>query len=144
MRTLLLIFVALLSAAFSPVPMLPDPPAADALVGRWLTADKRGIVQISGPPSGPYGGKIVGPLTPPRLDANNPDPALRRRPLLGVALLQGFRYAEGAWTGGTIYDPNNGKTYSCTLRLPSANALEVRGYVGLSLFGRTETWTRLP
>lgn len=116
---------------------------AEAIVGRWLTADKTGVVQISGQ-QGTYAGKVVGPLTPVQLDVHNPDSALRRRSLLGILLLQGFRYDDGAWTGGTIYDPQNGKTYSCTLRLKSANVLEVRGYVGLSLFGRTETWTRQP
>lgn len=77
-------------------------------------------------------------------DARNPDPARRHRSLLGITLLQGCHYDDGAWTDGTIYDPNIGKTYACILRLKSANALEVRGYVGLSLFGRTETWTRQP
>lgn len=143
MRTLLLIFLALLSAAFSPASMLPAPPAADAIVGRWLTADKAGVVQIY-EQQGAYAGKIVGPNAP-RLDTHNPDPDLRRRPLLGVVILQGFRHtAAGSWEDGTIYDPKNGKTYSCILRLASATALEVRGYIGLSLFGRTETWTRQP
>ncbi len=142
MRTLLLVFLALLSAAFRPV-FPAAPPAADAIVGRWLTADKSGIIQIAAQ-TGTFTGKIVGPVTPARLDDNNPDPTLRKRPLLGVLLLQGFRYTDGAWEDGTIYDPRNGKTYSCVLRLKSANALEVRGYVGISLLGRTEIWTRVP
>ncbi len=49
---------------------------------------------------------------------------------------------EGKWTGGRIYDPNNGKTYKCTLELANDGTLKVRGYVGISWFGRTETWTR--
>ncbi|AMR29400.1 hypothetical protein A0257_21395 [Hymenobacter psoromatis] len=122
-------------------PAAPAP--AEAIVGRWRTADKISVVQIASR-DGVFSGQVVGPLTPVRLDARNPDPAQRHRPLLGITLLQGFRYADGAWTNGTIYDPNNGKTYACILRLKATNALEVRGYVGLSLFGRTETWTRQP
>lgn len=139
MRRFLFLLLALASAAFCPAP----PPDTDAILGRWMTADKSGLVEIYRQ-QGRYAGKIVGPTDAPRLDTKNPDPALRQRPLLGVVLLQGFRYDDGAWEDGTIYDPKGGKTYSCTLRLKSANALEVRGYVGVSLFGRTEVWTRVP
>jgi uncharacterized protein (DUF2147 family) len=143
MRILLLVLLALLSAASRAQTRPAASPAAAAILGRWLTADKAGIIQIYAQ-QGRYAGKIVGP-EPPRLDANNPDPALRQRPLLGVVMLQGFRYdGAGAWANGTIYDPRNGKTYSCILRLKTASALEVRGYVGVSLLGRTEVWTRLP
>lgn len=107
-----------------------------------MTADKSGIIQIYAQ-QGTYAGKIVGPDAP-RLDTKNPDPALRKRSLMGVVLLQGFRYDDGAWEKGTIYDPKDGKTYSCVLRLKDAGAMEVRGYVGISLFGRTEIWTRVP
>lgn len=140
MHSLFLLLLTLFSRACYPA---AAPAPAEAIVGRWLTANKTGVVQLSGQ-QGTYAGKVVGPLTPVQLDARNPDPALCRRSLLGIMLLQGFRYDEGAWTGGTIYDPQNGKTYSCTLRLKSADVLEVRGYVGLPLFGRTETWTRQP
>ena len=58
-------------------------------------------------------------------------------------LFSGFEYAgDGRWKGGTIYDPNSGKTYRCVVTLVDANTLEVRGYVGVPLLGRTETWTR--
>jgi uncharacterized protein (DUF2147 family) len=58
-----------------------------------------------------------------------------------MEILSGFTYEDGRWTGGEIYDPKSGKTYSCNMKL-KANKLEIRGYVGLSLFGRTTTWTR--
>lgn len=120
------------------------PLPADAVTGCWRTAEQSGIIQIAALPDGSYVGTVVGPASSVRLDAHNPDPALRRRPLLGARLLQGVRYADGSWPGGTIYDPGTGKTYACPLRLRSAILLEVRGYVGVSLFGRTEAWTRLP
>jgi len=154
MRTIFLSAFALVSLGFRPAP-LPTPaaapmpvtaptaaPAPEAILGRWLTADKAGIVEIT-VSGGTFSGKLTGPATTGRVDAKNADAALRKRPLLGLPLLQGFRFEDGAWEDGTVYDPNNGKTYSCILRLKSANVLEVRGYVGISLLGRTDTWTRV-
>jgi uncharacterized protein (DUF2147 family) len=87
----------------------------------------------------------VGPNSPQYLDAQNPDAALRTRDLLGTIILKNFRFdGKNAWRGGTVYDPENGKTYKCILRLRNANTLVVRGYIGISLVGRTVIWTRLP
>ena len=79
----------------------------------------------------------------PKLDDENPDEAMRTRPLMGLQLLEGFD-ASGptAWGGGTIYDPQSGKTYSSTMELLDDNTIEVRGYVVLPIFGRSQTWTR--
>jgi len=79
----------------------------------------------------------------PKIDLENPDPLLRRRPLLGLPLLEGFRYpGDNKWEGGTIYNPEDGIKYRCRLWLDGENQLKVRGYVGFSLLGRTETWIR--
>jgi uncharacterized protein (DUF2147 family) len=57
--------------------------------------------------------------------------------------LSGFKFAgDNLWEDGTIYDPENGKTYRCKITLESPNRLNVRGFVGISLFGRTTVWTR--
>ena len=80
----------------------------------------------------------------PKTDGNNPEPALRDRPILGMDLIAGFsRKSDERWTGGTIYDPRDGKTYKCKMTLKEDGTLEVRGYVGLSLFGKTVVWTRI-
>lgn len=115
--------------------------------GRWLSGDGDGWIRIERD-----GESLVGiiagsptkkPGEPPRYDDNNPDPALRERPLDGLTIMKGFEYAgDGRWTGGTIYDPNSGKTYKSTLTLVDADTLKVRGYIGVSLFGRSDTWTR--
>ena len=79
----------------------------------------------------------------PKTDKNNPDPALRERPIIGMDLIAGFsRKSETVWDGGTIYDPRDGKTYQCKMTLRKDGTLKVRGYVGLSLFGKTVVWTR--
>jgi uncharacterized protein (DUF2147 family) len=63
--------------------------------------------------------------------------------LIGLVILKDFAFnGKDKWEDGTIYDPNNGKTYSCVIRLKNESALEVRGYIGISLLGRTEVWTR--
>ena len=113
--------------------------------GRWLTQDREGIVNIHELHSGEIEGRIVDGRDPDRRDANNPDPASRDDLLRGKVILSGLRHEEsGQWVDGTIYDPDNGKTYRCTAELSGENILKIRGYVGSPLFGRTEVWTRLP
>jgi uncharacterized protein (DUF2147 family) len=79
----------------------------------------------------------------PKQDRHNPDAALRDRPLCGLRILTGFRRAkEGTWNAGRIYNPNDGRTYSSTLQLAADGSLRIRGFVGLSLFGKTVEWVR--
>ena len=116
--------------------------------GVWLNEDGDGwieLVIVSGELTGSIAGSPQDPhnRNPPRLDGQNPDPALRSRPLLGLTILAGFRHeADGRWVGGQIYDPNSGKTYRGTISILDDNTLDLRGYVGIPLFGRTETWRR--
>ncbi len=77
------------------------------------------------------------------MDMNNPDQALQTRPELGLELLKDFTFdGDDVYEDGTIYDPKSGKTYSCKMTI-NGNSLKIRGYVGISLFGRTEVWTRV-
>lgn len=78
----------------------------------------------------------------PGKDIRNPVKALQGRDVLGIELLTGFAWSNGVYSGGEIYDPLTGKTYSCKLTL-EGNKLKVRGYVGISLFGRTEYFERI-
>ena len=121
----------------------------DALVGKWLTTSGEAQIQIftSG---GKFSGKIVWLKKPnnstgkPITDDKNPDKTLAKRPILGLDMLNGFTYADdGVWEGGTIYDPKTGKNYSCKITMINQNEIHVRGFVGISLLGRTETWSRI-
>jgi len=132
------------------LPLLTAPLAAsadaDAVTGVWLTAAGDGYVQIF-EEDGRYHGRTVGAPPgegdPDATDEHNPDPAKRDRSLLGIRLLEGFEYdGDGVWEGGRAYDPNNGKTYDAKMWLEDPDTLKLRGYIGVSLFGRTETWTR--
>jgi lathosterol oxidase len=121
---------------------------ADDVTGIWQThGDKPAKVQIykSG---GQYFGKIVYLQFPnengqPLLDKNNPDVSKQGRQVLGLVILTGFKFDTDEWSDGDIYDPEKGKTYSCTLSLKDSGTLKVRGYIGISLIGRTEIWTRV-
>ena len=79
-----------------------------------------------------------------KLDKHNPDPALQSRSLLGMDLIAGFvRAGKKKWEDGTIYDPRDGKTYKCVMKLQRDGTLKVRGYVGIPLLGKTVVWTRV-
>ena len=94
-------------------------------------------------------GKIVTLKEPlrngkPKVDEKNPDKALRNRPLAGLVFMNGFEYdSDNKWDDGTIYDPESGKTYSCYMKMINKDKMEVKGYIGISLIGRTQTWTRV-
>jgi uncharacterized protein (DUF2147 family) len=121
---------------------------AQSPAGVWTDKDKN-TFELSD--TGTISGKIRS-LNPPAtkagtplLDIHNPDPARRKTPLVGLIFLQGFQ-PDGSrlWDHGTVYDPKSGKTYSCTLELEGADRLKVHGYIGFSVLGRTEIWTRVP
>jgi uncharacterized protein (DUF2147 family) len=125
--------------------------AGDAILGDWKNGEGTGIIKIFKTTSGHYAGKIIWlkePIDPetnkPKLDKRNPDVSKRTEPTLGLVNLKGFKYNESSkgWDKGTIYDPKNGKQYSCKIEIDGKDILKVRGYIGISLFGRTDTWTR--
>lgn len=133
---------------------------SDAIVGVWATDPEGGggpaHVEIYAN-GDRFDGKIIWleePLyteddegeTPglPKEDHNNPDPKLRSRPIIGLVIMEGFVFdGKDTWYKGTIYDPDNGKTYKCKVRFGDAGELRVRGFIGFSMLGRTEVWTRV-
>jgi uncharacterized protein (DUF2147 family) len=122
---------------------------ADAIVGVWKTGEGNAIVRIY-KNSDKYQGKVVWLKEPndpetgrPKLDKNHPEESARARPILGLVNVWGFVYKDkNSWDEGNIYDPKNGNTYSCTIKMLNPNTIEVRGFIGVSLIGRTDTWTR--
>ena len=79
-----------------------------------------------------------GPVGVKKTDRNNPVPALRNRPIVGMLVMKGFT-ANGSnrWERGICYDPHTGKSYRCKMKLASPGRLELRGYIGIALIGRT-------
>lgn len=119
---------------------------ASVVAGRWLTQAGDGWIRIAlvgDSLEGSIAGAPPGSPSEREFDDRNPDPALRNRPLDGLVIMTGFEYAgDGRWKNGTVYDPNSGKTYKCSITLIDDNTLKLRGYIGIALFGRSETWTR--
>jgi uncharacterized protein (DUF2147 family) len=116
--------------------------------GTWIPGSGKANVRIY--KSGDhYYGAIISLKEPidsvthkPKVDKNNPDKSKRNTPLVGYLLLKNFIYDDGIWKDGTIYDPENGKTYSCKITMKDKNTLDVRGFIGISLIGRTDEWKR--
>jgi uncharacterized protein (DUF2147 family) len=123
-------------------------PGREGILGEWVTAGGESRIEIFLTDSVTYAGKIVWLRDPlkegkPVVDDKNPDEALRGRPVMGLVLLRGFMYdGEGEWRGGKIYDPKSGNDYSAKMTLLDEKNLDLRGYVLMPLFGRTERWTR--
>lgn len=119
----------------------------DTIVGEWYNEEGTAVIEIF-KCSERYCGKIVWLRNPKneegkdKIDAKNPDETLRDRKLMGLQILTGFSYKnDNRWDDGKIYDPKNGKTYSCKMTLEEPK-LKVRGYIGFSLIGRTSVWSR--
>lgn len=115
--------------------------SSDNIIGNWLSPKKDSEIQIF-KINNKYYGKIVWGKGESTKDIKNPDSKLRSRDLIGLVILSNFEFDEDEWNNGTIYDPREGKTYSCVITMKNKNELNIRGYVGVSLFGRTEVWTK--
>ncbi|MGB3181795.1 MAG: DUF2147 domain-containing protein [Cyclobacteriaceae bacterium] len=124
--------------------------SADDVVGVWFNEEKDAKIEIY-KCGDEYCGKIIWLKEPNRedgsekLDRENPSAKLRKRKIMGLQILEGFEYDEdGEYEDGEIYDPKKGKTYDCLMELSdNGKKLDVRGYVGFSLIGRTTTWSRV-
>jgi uncharacterized protein (DUF2147 family) len=138
-------------APVAPAAATPDP------LGYWLVQDGEAVVRIERQGQA-LTGRIAWLKQPnypkddpdgrggkPKVDAHNPEAKQQAAPLLGLTLLTGFKPGDApeVWSDGKVYDPKNGKTYSGTLTLVGNDRLDLRGYVLVSLIGRTSTWTRV-
>lgn len=139
----IMILIAVLFTSFSTI-FAQD---ADLVKGVWLNETKDAKVEIykSG---NKYFGKIIwgkeifesdGKTS--KKDSKNSNEELRNRNMLNMIILSGFTYDDGEWTGGELYDPKSGKTYKSKMKL-KGNSLEIRGYVGSPMFGKTTSWTK--
>ena len=141
-----------------------DPAPANEILGQWYTQDNESQVVVV-EKDGKFFGTIIWltePLYPaeepdgdagkPKRDKNNSDAKAQKKPILGLQVLKNFSYdaADKSWSGGTIYDPNNGRTYKCVIRMQDdakgidGKSLHVRGYIGIPQLGRTTLWYRVP
>lgn len=116
------------------------------IAGVWLNEKGDGLIRIERDGAS-IKGTIIGAPDGSRTsndarDEKNPDPALRDRRLIGLVILGEYKPDGDQWIKGQIYDPDVGKYYKSKITLRDSNTLEVRGYVGVSLFGKSQVWTR--
>jgi len=139
--------ITLLAVLFLGIQAAASAQKGDAILSKWLNPSGEGQIQIYKKGS-LYFGRLVWLREPdadgkPKTDIHNPNQTLKSRPILGLEILKDFTFdGDDTYTDGTIYDPKSGKTYSCKMTL-NGNRLKIRGYIGISLLGRTETWTRV-
>lgn len=120
--------------------------AAGTVQGDWLTQSGSAKVRVAPCAGGRLCGTVIWMKTPldkitgkPQLDVKNPDPNLRTRPIVGLQLIKDFRSASGGkWSGGTIYDPESGKTYASKMGLNPDGTLKVEGCI--SIICQAQTW----
>jgi uncharacterized protein (DUF2147 family) len=122
---------------------------ADDIVGVWLTGSGKAHVKID-KVGNYYFGRIVWLKEPlnqegkPKVDKNNEDVSKRTKPLMGMQLVGGFEWkSDNLWDNGNIYDPEKGKTYKCKINLENNATMNIRGYIGVSMFGRTDIWKKV-
>jgi uncharacterized protein (DUF2147 family) len=138
---LLLIMLALTSSVFAG----GNP---DAILGVWANGTNRGQIQIFRQ-NGKYYGKIIWLAKPndqngiAKVDKNNPDKKVRSKPLLGLIMMRDFKFEDDEWVDGKIYNPDDGKEYKAYMKLKDPQTLSVRGYIGFSWIGKTETFMRV-
>ena len=119
------------------------------IFGKWKTIDdetgkEKGIVEIF-----EYKGKVYGKIIEifeadkKHLKCEKCDGEDHNKPILGMNIIKGLKKKDGIYDGGKIVDPKNGKSYHCKIVLDGKDKLIVRGYIGIPLFGRSQTWLRL-
>ncbi len=121
---------------------------SERIVGKWTTENGKSHVEIY-KQNNKYYGKIVWLKEPlndqgtEKKDDNNPDKNKRSQKILNLVVLKDLSYESGdLWAGGTIYDPKNGKTYKVKITYKNNKEIEIRGFIGVSLIGRSSIWTR--
>lgn len=137
-KTIKYILLPIIALLFSSIKVSAQ--TADKIIGKYWSPKKDGKVEIYKVGDKYFGRIIWG--NKPNKDTKNPKPELRSRDVIGMVFLSDFKYKDEQYQDGEIYDPTSGKTYSCNMWLQNQN-LKVRGYLGISLLGRTETFERI-
>ncbi|HEY2839531.1 MAG TPA: DUF2147 domain-containing protein [Pirellulales bacterium] len=126
--------------------MAADKDPGDVALGKYWFPKKNGQFEIK-KEKGIYTGRVIAYDDADALDKHNPDPELAKRKFIGIEMLSDFKYdaKKNQWNSGTIYDGDSGKTYNCSLWFEEddTSVLKGRGYIGVSLFGRTEAFRRV-
>lgn len=123
---------------------------SQSITGTWKTiddktGDAKSHVKITQLSDGTLKGEVIKILTPGRENAKceKCKGANKDKPIQGMTIIRDMKKSGDEWTGGYILDPNSGSEYKCRIRMKDDNTLELRGYLGISLIGRNQTWQRV-
>ncbi|MDR6967829.1 uncharacterized protein (DUF2147 family) [Flavobacterium arsenatis] len=122
---------------------------SQSVVGKWKTIDDesgeaKSVVEIYEQDGKVYGKVItIFDKTKEKNLCDKCEGDKKNKPVKGMVILEGAKKNGSSWEGGTILDPTKGKVYKCTLSLENKDKLKLRGYVGISLLGRTQYWERV-
>ena len=139
----LLLFFCLVFSA--PAFCADEPLGSDAIAGTWVVAEKDAHIEIYRESDG-YFGKISWMRDPAKEkpgDGPPPGSKMGETPRVGIIIVRNFKFDGKEWKGGTLYDPTDGKKYRGVISLGNKGELHVRGFIGISLFGRTTVWQRV-
>lgn len=145
LSVLFILFIGAFSNAYSQKQTF----SPDDIIGIWVNSDGGVKVKIEKVGTHYYGklfwlAKPNEPDGTPKLDKHNPDPSLRQTPFIGLRVMRDIVYkGNNTWGDGSIYDPEKGKTFGCKITLNSIDQASIRGYLGLVLLGKSETFTRV-
>jgi uncharacterized protein (DUF2147 family) len=115
---------------------------ANDVLGYYMNPTGEAILKIY-ENAGKYAGKLVWMKNPEKLDKENPDKAKKTQKILGSTIMHDFVYDGEIWKNGRIYDPKNGKTYDCKITRDEKGNLSIRGFIGISLLGRTDYFVKV-
>tara|TARA_B100001115_G_scaffold132311_1_gene100018 strand:- start:18 stop:443 length:426 start_codon:yes stop_codon:yes gene_type:complete len=122
---------------------------SDDILGVWLEEKKESKIEVY-KKGNSFFGKIIWLKEPLdedgniKLDKKNPNNLMRENPINGLVIMKDLKYKKkGEWSDGEIYDARSGKTYSLEVYMTNQNKLDLRGYLGFTLFGKTTSWTRV-
>ena len=139
MKKLTIILLACLISSFV---------GAQSIFGKWKTIDPvtgndESIIEVYKKDGKAYA-KVIAIINEADRDKTciNCKGKNKNKPILGLDILDGLKENGDEWSGGKILDPKNGKYYKCYIKLTEENTLKLRGYIGISLLGRTEYWYR--
>lgn len=135
------------AGAQSPAPgLLQDTRAttfpAESILGKWWSEGKEGLLEIVKRKNGRYEVVVLDGKDADKKDVNNPDPKLRSRKIRGLTIMWNLRFEDGEYVDGYCYNPRDGNTYRVKMKILSPTSLRLRGYLGISLLGQNQEWTR--
>ena len=122
---------------------------SDKILGIWLEEEKQSKIEIY-KENNKFYGKIIWLREPLdengqiKLDKKNPNPTKRKNTIDGLVIMKDLEFIKtGVWENGEIYDARSGKTYSLVVYMKNNTTLDLRGFIGFTLFGKTTTWTKV-